>query len=73
MCIRTQKTIETQADLKEFVDANILRRKELPDGYFPQSDGLIRTLFSSTNIITYSRSGLRYYRNLSLYDYSVGW
>ena len=34
-CIRTQKTVEAEADLKEVADANILRRKELPDGYFP--------------------------------------
>lgn len=33
--IRTQKTAEAEADLKEVADANILRRKELPDGYFP--------------------------------------
>jgi hypothetical protein len=33
--IRTQKTVETEADLKEDADANILRRKELPDGYIP--------------------------------------
>jgi hypothetical protein len=35
MSIRTQTTIETGAVLKEDADANILRRKELPDGYFP--------------------------------------
>jgi len=33
--IRTQKTLEAEADLKEVTDANILRRKELPDGYSP--------------------------------------
>jgi hypothetical protein len=33
--IRTQTTVEAGAVLKEGVVANILRRKELPDGYFP--------------------------------------